>query len=226
MDYIIPGFIIEEVFYGELSSKIDFTFSKYDISLILKDTPLDLDEFIDRFKAYICYLINFNEDFNQGIIFMEELKISSPLISTYITNFISIYVESNYSYKTVKDRINNMNDRYATISKNCMNEQFQELCNKDYDRILREEIDFCIKSQKISIDPDFLLTLTKCSIIESRKAKNSDFCFSSLKEAVEYSLAIYKQQFITFEQRKRKIDGSKAIMDIVNQILDSNDFSR
>ena len=110
--------------------------------------------------------------------------------------------------------------------RNCFCKQFLELSDKSSNDHFRADVDYYVKRNRINVNKDFLLTLSKCAIIESRRKPELDLDFHNFSEAIDYAFNLYKEQLSSFEDRKQNIDRDREIMDFIDRVLDENDFSR
>lgn len=229
MDYIIPDYIKNEVFDGELSENIDYIIANFDFSLFPEFDSTDIKKVMEQFKVYICYnALQMGEDLDQ-LIYVEVLKAFKPdiILPPLVVKFIKIYVESKVTYEELKHQVDKYNNDYFSMVRNCFRDEFKELSSdEECCAQLYDDATYFINSTKAQINIGNLVTLTKCAIILNNNKPDLELDFENFGEAVKYAFSLYKEQLIPYEKRKAKIDDSKEIMLFVNKVLDNNDFSR
>lgn len=227
MSYDIPGFLKDELLFGELSDRIEAGIRFYEP--IFRGYPIfeneDLDEIKTLFTGYVAYTYLLIDDDTTQYIFLRTLNSSEPKIRLYplIEEFISICLLSIKTDENIKSDIDGYKQEYLRTLSNIISKEYDELSKKndeEYKKIIKQNY----LTYDTEIDPGLLLTLTKCVIIEDRK--NSEVYFSHIDDAIMFALELYYKQSITFEERKNVVADQRKLLDTISKIIDQNEFTK
>lgn len=227
MNYIIPDFLKDELFFGDLSTRVDNALSNYNFSLIPQFQNVDMDEISKKFKAYICYRYLLIDSDIEQYVFLKIIKSYEVdyFINPLINQFITINVSSSIRDETIKQYIDESKRLYFKMIRNCMSKRFLELSEK-YNDYFKGETSLYMNQNGLNINPNVLNTITKCAIIESKRNPNFGPDFTSVDDAIDYAYNLYYQRSISFKERKEEVEFNKQILNDINIILEKNGFTR
>ena len=225
MPYEIPGFLKDELLFGELSDKIDAAINSFEN--IFKEYPMFANESLEDIKSafigYICYTYLLIDDEMTQYVFLKTLKSSEPTMRLYplMEEYIATCLLSNKSDESIKNDLDEFQKEYLRTLGNIISKDFQILSEKndeEYKKIIEQNyVDY-----DTDIDPGLLLILTKCVIIENKKS--NEVYFKDVDEAILYALELYYKQTITFEERKAAVLNQQQVLDVIKNILKCNEF--
>ncbi|MBR5663013.1 MAG: hypothetical protein IKX00_05180 [Bacilli bacterium] len=227
MSLEVPDFLKDDILFGELSEKIHFAINFY--APVFYDYPIfknaSLDEIKTVFIGYVCYQYLLIDDDITQHIFLRMLNSSEPKLRLYplIEEFISVCLLSTKTDSNIKSDINEYKREYLKALSNIISSEYNELSKKN-DEKYKKIIEDNYNSYDTDMDSGFLLTLTKCVIIESSKTKEN--YFSDIDDAIMYALELYYKQSITFEERKNVVVDQRRVLDIIRTILEENELTR
>lgn len=226
MSYEVPTVLKDRLLFGDLSDKIDVAINNYS-SIFKKYHEFDsftIDQINIIFKGYVCYKYLLHDDEISQYLFLRTINSTEPEIRLYplINDFIVTFIQSYKSDSNIKDDLSDFKREYLKILSNITSPKFAELSKKDKE--YKKYIEKNLIHFEIDIDPNVLLMLTKCVIIE--KNNNDDIFFNDVNDAVVYAMELYYKQTITFEEKKGAVLEEQRVLQSVSRILEENDFVR
>lgn len=229
MDYEVPEYFKDEIMYGELSEIIENALLETSKTFLFYPQFKDLsfDEIVTSFKGYVCYKFLLEEDDIDRYLFIRTIKSSESelKLNRLIDEYISVVCFSQISDESIEESIKESKDEYLSVIRHVISDKYKTL-SKNYDEEYRKLTIKAIKTYKTDIDPNILMMLTKCVIIESKENKDFNYGFGSTKDAVKYALNLYFEQKVTVEERKQEVLDAQDVINEISMILEQNELSR
>lgn len=229
MDYEIPEYFRDDIMYGELSEIIENALLECSKTFLFYPQFKDLsfDEILTSFKGYVCYKFLLEDTDIERHLFLRTIKSSEHelKLNSLIDEYIAVVCFSQIADESIEETIKMSRDEYISVIKHALSKQYINY-SKKYDKEFQKLIIEAIKTFDTDIDPNLLMMLTKCVIIESKENKDFDYRFESVEEAVKYALNLYYEQSVTVEERKKEVSDAQDVIYEINMILEHNELSR
>lgn len=168
------------------------------------------------------------------IILFRFLKNDSVFntIVPLLGEFCDIVIKSSLSDQAIKNQVAEARIRYITLIKNCFKKEYKELSEK-YDKMYYSESIKLIQNEVLEIEPEHLVSLAKCALIEEKTNPNGSLVkegiigdFANFEEVVIKVYYLYLNSILSFEERKEQVTYNiQTIKDIIS-IIRENGFSR
>lgn len=193
MDFEIPEFLKDELLYQELSDKIEQVvgFTNYTGIPQLKNVPKDeFAQYIRGFIAYRYLCLDTDQERSYYLDFLKNDSVFNTIVPL-LGEFCDIVIKSSLSDQAIKNQVAEAKIRYITLVKNCFKKEYKELSEK-YDKMYYSESIKLIQNEVLEIEPEHLVSLAKCALIEEKTNPNG----SLVKEGIIGDFANFEEVVI------------------------------